>query len=145
MAMSQDQMDELARKLSEMNAVTMSDNPVAIRQRVEMMEALLERSFTIPGTKTPVGLDSIIGLIPVIGDIITAAMGTYIVWEARNLGLSKFQLTRMAANVGIDALLGAIPLVGDVFDFFWRSNSRNLRIISKHLDKHHPASRVIEG
>jgi len=142
---SQEQMDELQRKLSDMNAATMSNDPVAIRQRVEVMEKLLERSFTIPGTKLPVGLDSIIGMVPVIGDIITAAMGAYIVWEARNLGLSKFQLTRMAANVGIDTLLGAVPLVGDAFDFFWRSNSRNLRIIRKHLDKNHPATRIIEG
>ncbi len=143
--MSQDQMDELARKLSDMNAVTISDDPVAIRQRVEMMEALLERSFTIPGTKVPIGLDSIIGLIPVIGDLITAIMGAYIVWEARNLGLSKFQLARMAANVGIDTLLGAVPVVGDAFDLLWRSNSRNLRIIRKHMDKHHPSARIIEG
>lgn len=145
MVMSQDQMDELARKLSDMNAVTISDDPVAIRQRVEMMEALLERSFTIPGTKVPIGLDSIIGLIPVIGDLITAIMGAYIVWEARNLGLSKFQLARMAANVGIDTLLGAVPVVGDAFDLLWRSNSRNLRIIRKHMDKHHPSARIIEG
>ena len=145
MAFSQEQMDELNRKLSDMNAATMSDDPAAIRQRVEMMEKVLERSFTIPGTKMPVGLDTIVGLIPVVGDLITAAMGAYIVWEARNLGLSKFQLTRMAANVGIDTLLGAVPLAGDVFDFFWRSNSRNLRIIRKHLDKNHPSTRVIEG
>jgi len=145
MVLSQEQMDELQSKLSDMNAATMSNDPVEIRQRVEVMEKLLERSFTIPGTKLPVGLDSIIGMVPVIGDIITAAMGAYIVWEARNLGLSKFQLTRMAANVGIDILLGAVPLVGDAFDFFWRSNSRNLRIIRKHLDKNHPATRIIEG
>ncbi|MEO1046001.1 MAG: DUF4112 domain-containing protein [Pseudomonadota bacterium] len=120
-------------------------DPQAVRQRVEVMEHLLERSLVIPGTRTPVGLDSVIGLIPVIGDIITAAMGMYIVWEARNLGMSKFQLARMTGNVGIDALLGAVPLVGDVFDFFWRSNSKNLKIIRKHLDKHHPETRVIEG
>lgn len=145
MAMSQDQMDELKRRMSDINAATKSDDPVVIRQRVEVMEKLLERSFTVPGTKIPVGLDTVVGLIPVIGDVVTAAMGAYIVWEARNLGMSKFQLTRMAANVGIDTVLGAIPLVGDAFDFFWRSNSKNLKIISKHLDKHHPGSRVIEG
>ncbi|MBF6601539.1 MAG: DUF4112 domain-containing protein, partial [Sphingorhabdus sp.] len=59
--------------------------------------------------------------------------------------MSKWQISRMAANVGIDTALGAIPLAGDVFDFFWRSNSRNLRIIRKHLDKHHPGTRTIEG
>jgi hypothetical protein len=116
-----------------------------VRQRVEALEQLLERSFHLPGTKIPVGLDSIIGLVPVLGDVVTAAMGAYMVWEARNLGMSKFQLVRMAANVGIDTALGAIPLAGDAFDFLWRSNSKNLRIIKKHLDKHHPGTRVIEG
>lgn len=140
-----DQMDELARKMADMNGMIKSDDPMAIRQRVEVMEQLLERSFIIPGTKIPIGLDSIVGLIPVIGDVITAAMGAYIVWEARNLGLSKFKLFRMAVNVGIDFVLGAVPLVGDAFDFFWRSNSRNLRIIRNHLDKYHPSTRIIEG
>lgn len=105
---------------------------------------LLERSFRIPDTNLPVGLDSIVGLIPVVGDVITAAMGAYLVWEARNLRMSKWHLMRMAANVGVDTLLGAVPLVGDAFDFIWRSNSKNLRIIKKHLDKHHPATRVID-
>ncbi len=141
MPLSQDQIDALNQQMA-----SMTDNdPQSVRARVEVMEKLLERSFTVPGTKIPIGLDSLIGLIPVVGDIVTAAMGMYIVWEARNLGLSKFQLTRMAANVGVDTLLGAVPLVGDAFDFLWRSNSRNLRIIRKHLDKHHPSTRIIEG
>lgn len=117
----------------------------SIRQRVEAMEKLLERSFTIPGVKVPIGLDSIAGLVPVLGDIVTAAMGAYIIWEANNLGLPKWKLWRMAGNVGIDTLLGAVPVAGDLFDLMFRSNTRNLRIIKKHLDKHHPATRVIEG
>jgi hypothetical protein len=67
------------------------------------------------------------------------------VWEARNLGMSKWQLIRMTANVAVDTAIGAIPFVGDAFDLVWRSNSKNLRIIKKHLDKHHPATRIIEG
>jgi len=66
---------------------------------------LLERAFHIPSTKIPFGLDSIIGLVPVLGDLITAAMGAYMAWEARNLGMSKWQLIRMAANVGIDTAI----------------------------------------
>ncbi|WP_299195326.1 DUF4112 domain-containing protein [uncultured Erythrobacter sp.] len=120
-------------------------DPASIRARVEAVELLLERSFRIPGINVPIGLDALIGLVPVIGDIVTTAMGAYIVWEARNLGLSKWQLTRMGANVGFDALLGLVPLVGDAADFVFRSNTRNLRIIKKHLDKHHPETRVIEG
>lgn len=117
----------------------------SVRRRLEAMEALLERLFVIPGINRPIGLDSIVGLIPVAGDVITAAMGAWLVWEARNLGMSKFQLARMMANVGIDTAVGAIPLVGDLFDFAFRSNSRNLRILKRHLDKHHPATGIVEG
>ncbi|MFC3310242.1 DUF4112 domain-containing protein [Blastomonas aquatica] len=126
-------------------AAAIGNDPAAIRKRIEMMEQVLERSFTLPGMSRKVGLDFALGLVPVVGDIITGAMGLYIVWEARNLGMSKFQLMRMAANVGFDSLLGAVPIAGDVFDLFWRSNTRNLKIIRKHLDKHHPCARVIEG
>ncbi|MBP6581559.1 MAG: DUF4112 domain-containing protein [Sphingorhabdus sp.] len=138
MPISPDQLDQLSKALP-----SMGRDPHSVRQRVEALEQLLERSFHIPGTKVPLGLDSIVGLIPVVGDLITAAMGAYIVWEGRNLGMSKFQLVRMTANVGIDTALGAIPFVGDAFDFIWRSNSKNLRIIKRHLDKHHPGTRTI--
>lgn len=119
-------------------------DPQSIRRRIEMMEKVLERAFVIPGINQPVGLDVIVGLVPVLGDVITTALGGWIVWEARNLGLSKWQLTRMAANVGVDALIGVIPLVGDAADIFFRSNTRNLKIIRKHLDKHHPATATID-
>ena len=77
--------------------------------------------------------------------LITAAMGAWMIWEARNLGLPKWQMWRMAANVGFDTAIGAVPVVGDLFDFAFRSNSKNLRIIKRHLDRHHPATQVIEG
>ena len=124
---------------------SLGSDAAAVRQRIEAMEKLLERSLTIPGTKIPIGLDALAGLIPVAGDLITAAMGAWMIWEAKNLGLPKWQLWRMAANVGFDTAIGAVPLVGDVFDFAFRSNSRNLRIIQRHLDRHHPATKVIEG
>ena len=122
----------------------MGTDPVSIRRRVEAMERVLERSFTLPGTKQQFGLDALVGLVPVAGDLISAAMGLYLVWEARNLGMPKWQLARMTANVGFDSLLGVVPLAGDVLDFFYRSNSRNLKIIRKHLDKHHPETRIID-
>lgn len=123
----------------------MGTDPVSIRKRVEMMEHILERSFRIPGVNYPIGLDSIVGLVPVIGDFVTAAMGAYIVWEGRNLGLPKWKLWRMAGNVAVDSLLGSVPVAGDAFDLLFRSNTRNLRIIRKHLDKHHPAILTIDG
>ncbi len=127
------------------NQLPVGRDPASVRRRLEAMEALLERLFVVPGINRPIGLDSILGLVPVAGDIITAAMGAWLVWEARNLGMSKFQLTRMAANVGFDTAIGAIPLVGDLFDFMFRSNSRNLKILKRHLDKHHPSTQIVEG
>lgn len=126
-------------------SIPTGSDPQSIRQRVEALEFLLERSFRIPGVNFPIGLDAIIGLVPVLGDIVTTGLGAYIVWEAKNLGLPRWKLWRMAGNVGFDALLGAVPLVGDAADVLYRSNTRNLRIIKKHLDKHHPETRVIEG
>lgn len=123
----------------------LGNDPASIRRRIETMERVLERSFTLPGTRRKVGLDAVVGLVPVAGDAISALLGFYIVWEARNLGMSKWQLARMTANVGFDTLVGAIPVAGDVFDFLFRSNSRNLRIIRRHLDKHHPHTRVIDA
>lgn len=117
----------------------------SVRARVTAMEKLLERSFVIPGVNMPVGLDVLVGLVPVVGEFVTAAMGAYIVWEARNLGLPKWKLARMGANVLFDTLIGAIPVVGDAADLVFRSNTRNLKIILKHIDKHHPEARVIEG
>jgi hypothetical protein len=117
----------------------------SVRARVTAMEKLLERSLVIPGINMPVGLDVLVGLVPVVGEIVTTAMGAYIIWEARNLGMSRWQQARMGANVLFDTAIGAIPLVGDVADLAFRSNTKNLRIILKHIDKHHPEARVIEG
>ncbi|PKP89539.1 MAG: DUF4112 domain-containing protein [Alphaproteobacteria bacterium HGW-Alphaproteobacteria-16] len=116
----------------------------AVRRRIEAMEKLLERSFTIPGTKQKVGLDAMLGLIPIGGDVLAAMMGMYIVWEARNLHMPKSAMARMVGNVGLDWVIGLVPGVGDVGDFFFRSNTRNLRIIRRHLDKHHPSTATID-
>lgn len=120
-------------------------DPRSVRRRIEALEKLLERAVTVPGINRQVGLDAILGLVPVAGDVVSAAMGLYLVWEARNLGMSKWQLARMTANIGFDTLVGAVPLAGDLFDVIFRSNTRNIRIIRKHLDRHHPASVTLEG
>lgn len=118
---------------------------LSVRRRVEALERLLENTFRIPVINQRIGLDAIGGLIPIAGDIVTGLMGLYLIWEARNLGMSRWQLFRMSVHVGVDTLLGMIPLVGDLFDFLYRSNTRNLRIIQRHLDKHHPGTRIVEG
>lgn len=117
----------------------------SVRQRVEALEGLLERLFVIPGTNRQVGLDVILDLVPFLGSTAGAAIGAYLAWEARNLGMSKWQLARMGGNIGFDWLLGLIPWVGAIPDLLFRSNTRNLRIIKRHLDKHHPGTRTIEA
>ncbi len=127
---------------------SLGTDPQSVRQRVEAMEKLLERLFVIPGTNQPVGLDAILDLVPVVGDIAAAALGAYIVWEARNLGMSKWQMARMTGNVGLNALLGSlsvIPVIGVIPNLLFRSNTYNLRIIKKHLDRHHAATALVEG
>jgi hypothetical protein len=120
-------------------------DPAAVRRRVEALEAVLERMFVIPGINRPVGLDVILNLLPFGGTTIAAAMGSYMMWEARNLGMSKAQMARMGGNVGLDWLVGLIPFVGAIPDLFFRSNTRNLRIIKRHLDKHHPSTTTLAG
>jgi len=139
MAMQQAKFDRIACRLP------VGRDPAAVRQRIEAMEHVLERAFTIPGTKRKIGLDVVLDVVPVVGDVVAAAMGLWIVWEARNLGMSKWHVARMAGNVAVDWLLGLIPFIGAIPDFFFRSNTRNLRIVKKWLDKHHPELRVIEG
>ena len=132
--------EKLRRKLPNLDS-----DPASVRRRIEAMEHLLERLIVIPGINKPIGLDVILDLVPFVGTASAAALGSWIVWEARNLGMSKWHLTRMGGNVGVDMLLGAIPWIGAIPDFFFRSNSRNLKIVKRHLDKHHPATRVIDA
>ena len=119
-------------------------DPQSVRRRVEGLERVLERLVVIPGLNRPIGLDVILDLVPFAGSTAGAVLGAYMAWEARNLGMSKWQLARMGGNVGVDWLLGLIPWVGAVPDLFFRSNSRNLKIIKRHLDKHHAAGATID-
>lgn len=121
----------------------LGNDPRSVRLRVEALERLMERIFIIPGLNRPIGLDAILSVIPVAGSTAGAVLGAYMMWEARNLRMSRWQMARMSANTGFDWLLGMIPFVGVVPDFFFRSNSRNLRIILRHLDKHHAAQATV--
>ncbi len=123
----------------------LGNNPAHCRQRIEALEHLLERALPIPGTSKRIGLDVLLDFVPGIGPTVGAGLGAYLAWEGRNLGMSKWQILRMGKNIGIDWLLGMIPFVGAIPDYFFRSNTRNLRIIKSHLDKHHPAARTIDA
>ena len=116
----------------------------SVRRRIVAMEHVLEGLVKIPGINRRIGLDTMLDLVPVAGSTVGAVMGAWMAWEARNLGMTKGQYARMAGNIGVDWVLGLIPFVGAIPDFFFRSNSRNLRLIKRHLDKHHPAAVQID-
>ena len=103
--------------------------------RMEALATLLDSAILIPGTNQRVGFDALIGLVPGVGDAISAALSAYIIWEARQLGLQRWKIARMVANVAFDTALGAVPIAGDVFDVFFKANQRNVRIIQDHVGK----------
>ncbi len=119
-------------------------DPKSVRQRVEALERVMERLVVVPGIKRPVGLDVILDLIPFVGSTAAALIGAYLAWEGRNIGMSKWHLTRMAGNIGIDWILGLIPFLGAVPDLLFQSNTRNLRIIKRHLDRVHPEGATVD-
>lgn len=104
--------------------------------RLDALGRVLDSAITIPGTKVTMGLDAALGLLPVVGDAISTALGSYIIWEARRLGVSKITLARMAGNTALDATLGSIPVIGDMFDVVFRSNRKNIALLRRHLEKH---------
>lgn len=129
---------------SRLRGAQLGTDPQSVRRRVEALERVMERLLVVPGLKRPVGLDVFLDFIPFVGPTAAAAIGSYLAWEARNLGMSKWQLARMGGNIGIDWMLGLIPFVGAIPDFFFRSNTRNLRIIKRHLDRKHPAGATVD-
>jgi len=112
--------------------------------RMEALATFLDSAILIPGTNRRIGFDALIGLIPGIGDAISAALSAYIIWEARRLGLPRWKIARMVGNVALDTALGAVPLAGDMFDVLFRANKRNMAIVREHLARKH-GPREIEG
>jgi Domain of unknown function (DUF4112) len=102
-------------------------------ERLENLSLLLDAAYGIPGTKLRFGLDALLGLVPIAGDVASAALSAYLIYQARRLGLPKTAMARMIGNVALDAVLGAVPLFGDIFDVFWRANVRNVAILRRHV------------
>ncbi len=123
-------------KLSEMKLP--APDMAAKLARLEQLEWLLERAVTIPILGKKTGLDALLGLIPGGGDLIAGALGSYIIVEAVHAGVPKFTVLRMMWNLGFDTAVGAIPIAGDIFDFFYSSNGKNLKLLKTHLAKQAP-------
>jgi hypothetical protein len=105
--------------------------------RVAHLSRLMDSAVGIPGTNIRLGFDALVGLVPVVGDLISQAISTYLIWEARQLGASGLTIARMLANSLIDTTFGVIPVVGDAFDIAFRANMKNLRLLEKHLERTH--------
>lgn len=105
-------------------------------KRLRQLSRLLDTIITVPGTPIAVGLDPIIGFIPVGGDILGLILSSYIVFEASRLGVPKKILSRMIFNIMIDSLIGSFPFIGDLFDFAWTANQYNIQLLEKHLNSH---------
>ncbi|AKG23630.1 DUF4112 domain-containing protein [Calothrix sp. 336/3] len=102
-------------------------------KRLRQLANLLDQAIIIPGTRVGIGLDPLLGLIPIGGDFLGIFLSAYIILEAARLGVPQSTLGRMVINILIDALVGVIPLIGDLFDFAWTANQRNVYLLEEHL------------
>jgi len=114
------------------------DDETRRRERLDRFAFLLDDAFRIPGTERRVGLDALIGLVPGIGDAAGALLSSYFLYEGARLGVSVATLLRMTLNIGIETGVGLVPVLGDLFDFAFKANDRNARLIERFLDD--PAS-----
>jgi hypothetical protein len=101
--------------------------------RLKRLEQLMDRQFKVLGID--IGLDGLIGLVPVVGDVLTSFVGLYIIFEAHRLGARRWTVVRMVLNWGIDLGIGSVPVVGDIFDFAWKSNTMNVRLLIVDLER----------
>lgn len=121
--------------MQELNPRTLRELSIAERREIEIEEGLenlahyLDGLFRIPGTSWRFGLDSLIGLVPNFGDTLTSFASFYILFAGVRYGVPKITLLRMAMNIALDYIVGMVPFVGDAFDFFWKSNKRNMELI----------------
>lgn len=103
--------------------------------RINAVARVMDSLFAIPGTRLRLGVDSVLGLVPVAGDVLAQIVSAYLIWEARRLGVSKLTLWRMVGNSLIDTVVGAVPIVGDAFDVAFKANMKNVRLLQRHLEK----------
>ena len=102
-------------------------------RRIRALAQFLDNAIQIPGTRWRFGFDAIVGLIPVVGDLIGGLLSGYIILEAARAEVSTLTLARMLANVGIDTLVGSVPALGDLFDAAWKANIKNVALLERHI------------
>src|SRR5262252_9275570 len=143
----QSQLAEVMQRASSQSVPLQSQHTEQSLLRLEALAQLMDGAFVIPGTNLRVGLDAIVGLVPIAGDLIASIVSSYMIWEARQLGASRWLLARMIANTTIDTLFGMVPVVGDAFDVLFRANIKNLALLRRHLEKRGRlgGNRIIEG
>lgn len=105
------------------------------RARLERLATLLDEAFVVPGTSLRVGIEPLLGLVPVVGDVAGLAIGGWFVAEALRLGAPPELVRRMVGNLVVDAAVGAVPLAGDLFDFAFKAHRRNAALLGAHLDR----------
>jgi len=120
---------EEVEKPSRFTSLRSRKSEVEIEKSLDNLAFYLDDLFRIPGVGWRFGLDAIVGLIPNVGDTLTSLASFYILLAGVRYGVPKITLFRMAVNIGIDYLLGSVPIIGDAFDFFWKSNDMNMRLI----------------
>lgn len=103
------------------------------RQRLVVLTRLMDEAVDVPVLGTRVGLDALLGLVPVAGDLLSMAIGLYMVGQARQLGASRWLQARMVGNLLLDAAVGAVPVAGDIADVYFKAHRRNLRLLQKTL------------
>ncbi|MCR4338628.1 MAG: DUF4112 domain-containing protein [Gemmatimonadaceae bacterium] len=103
--------------------------------RARVLARALDSAVRIPGTNVRFGLDALLGLVPGLGDVAGAAMGSYIVLLGSRLGAPKPVLARMVLNVALDTLVGVVPVAGDLFDVAWKANTRNMALLERYIDR----------
>ena len=112
-----------------------SEEADKVRRSLQQLAWLLDSSLPIPGTRLTVGLDALIGLFPVIGDLIGVALSSYILSQAARLGAPRSVLSRMAFNIAVEGVVGIVPFAGDVFDAAFKANQRNVQLLDAWLDQ----------
>ncbi|MBE9198806.1 MULTISPECIES: DUF4112 domain-containing protein [unclassified Nodularia (in: cyanobacteria)] len=110
-----------------------SDAQVQTFKRLRQLSRILDKVVTVPGTPIRIGIDPLIGFIPIGGDVLGIILASYIVIEAARLGVPQATLRKMVLNVVIDGLVGSVPVIGDLFDFVWTANEYNIKLLEEHL------------